>query len=83
MAKYEREGHPARGGLNESGVILRRHNARTERFNNAWWDELCRYSCRDQLSLNYVLRKHAVSPASFPGTIYDNPGLFSYEGHQP
>ena len=83
VAKYEREGHPPRSGLNESGVILRRHNARVESFNNAWWSELCRYSCRDQLSLNYVLRKHDISPESFPGTIYDNPGLFSYEGHQP
>ena len=82
MAKYEWEGYPERSGLNESGVILRRHSARVESFNDAWWSELCRYSCRDQLSLNYVLRKHDISPESFPGTIYDNPGLFSYEGHQ-
>ena len=83
MAKYKWEGYPARNGLNESGAILRRHNARVENFNDAWWSELCRYSCRDQLSLNYVLHKHGIRPEPFPGTIYDNPGLFAYEGHQP
>ena len=82
MEKYVRKGHPSRSGLHESGVVLRRHNSRIESFNDAWWSELNRYSCRDQLSLDYVLRRQDISPAAFPGTIYDNPGLFAYEGHQ-
>lgn len=81
MTRYQQHGHPTGDGLNESGVILRRHSVCVERFNNDWWSELCRYSCRDQLSLNYVLRKHGISPELFPGTIYDNPELFLYEGH--
>ena len=28
-----------------------------ERFNNAWWSEICRWSSRDQLSFPYVLSK--------------------------
>lgn len=81
MVKYRREGYPARNGLNESGVILRRHNARIESFNNAWWSEYCRHSCRDQLSLNYSLYKFGICPALFPGVIGDNPGIVSYEWH--
>ena len=81
MAKYRQDGYPACNGLIESGVILRRHSSRIESFNNAWWSECCRYSRRDQLSLNYVLSAFGIRPALFPGTIYDNPGLVSYEGH--
>lgn len=81
MAKYHQDRYPAGNGLIESGVILRRHSAHIELFNNAWWSECCRYSCRDQLSLNYVFDARNISPALFPGTIYDNPGLVSYEAH--
>lgn len=81
MAAYRQRGYPAGNGLIESGVILRRHSAAIERLNNAWWSECCRYSRRDQLSLPYVLASIDIRPAFFPGTIYDNPGLVSYEGH--
>lgn len=81
MAKYKQEHYPKHNGLNATGVILRRHNARTEAFNNAWWSELCRYSLRDQLSFNYVLHKLDIRAASFPGHVFANPGLTSYEGH--
>jgi alkaline ceramidase TOD1/glycosyltransferase MUCI70-like protein len=81
VAKYAREGYPPHNGLNEGGVILRRHTAEIEAFNNAWWSELCRFSRRDQLSLNYVLHKLRLRPALLPGTIADNPGIVAYEGH--
>lgn len=81
MVKYSRSGYPTRNGLIESGAILRRHTARIEGFNNAWWSECCRYSRRDQLSLNYVLHTLNITPTMFPGTIYENPGLVSYEHH--
>ena len=81
MAKYRAEGYPAHNGLNEAGVILRRHTPAIEAFNNAWWAELSRHSRRDQLSLNYVLDKLAIRPALFPGVICDNPGIVAYEGH--
>ncbi len=81
MSRYRGVGHPAHGGLCENGVILRRHSARVEAFNNAWWAEFCRHACRDQLSINYVLGACGVRPAFFPGTIYDNPGIAAHEGH--
>lgn len=81
MAKYHEDGYPTYNGLIESGVILRRHSRLIEFFNNAWWSEVCRYSRRDQLSMNYVLDALGIRPEFFPGTIYDNPGLVSYEDH--
>jgi len=81
VAQYVGEGYPPHNGLNEGGVILRRHTPDIETFNNAWWSELCRYSRRDQLSLNYILNRLGIRPALFPGTIGDNPGIVAYEGH--
>jgi len=81
VAKYRRVGYPADNGLNECAVILRRHNARTAAFNDAWWSEYCRHSCRDQVSVNYVARSTGVRLALLPGTVQDNPGIVYYEGH--
>lgn len=43
--------------LGMGGLIIRRHTPLMERFNEAWWAEICRYGERDQLSLPVVLRK--------------------------
>jgi hypothetical protein len=39
------------------GFIIRRHTPLIERFNEAWWAEICRWGQRDQLSLPVVLRR--------------------------
>lgn len=82
VARYRRAGHPEHDGLNECAVILRRHNERVAAFDDAWWSEYCRHSCRDQVSVNYVLRALGVRLATIPGSIRGvNPGIVSYEGH--
>ena len=82
VAKYRGAGHPEHAGLNECAVILRRHNAPVAAFNEAWWSEYCQHSCRDQVSVNYVLRTTGVRLATLPGSIRgDNPGIVRYEGH--
>lgn len=78
---YRRAGYPPNNGLNEGAVILRRHNDRTAAFNNAWWSEYCRHSCRDQMSANFVMHKLGVRLVILPGTVQENPGIVYYEGH--
>jgi len=53
---YRMKGFPGHAGLPDCSVIVRRHNKETERFNESWWAEICRWSCRDQISFPYVLR---------------------------
>lgn len=81
IAKYRRAGYPSDNGLNECAVILRRHNQATAAFNETWWAEYCRHSCRDQVSVNYALSKSSVRLALLPGSVYDNPGIVYYEDH--
>lgn len=35
--------------------LIRRHTKEIERFNEAWWAEMCRWSYRDQVSLPVIL----------------------------
>ena len=81
MVKYRQAGYPECLGMNECGVILRRHNERTAVFNNAWWSEYCRHSCRDQVSMNYVARALGVHIVPLPGSIHSNPGIVTIESH--
>ncbi len=39
---------------------MRRNNARTQAFNEAWWADYCRFSRRDQLSLMPAIEKSGV-----------------------
>ena len=62
VKKYEEEGFGKNRGLCEGGFILRRHTPKVEAFNNYWWSEYCRHSCRDQISIFYALDKAGLEP---------------------
>lgn len=52
--------------------LIRRHNDKIKRFNEAWWAELCRWSYRDQIAFPIVLRDFPdlkVNWTSFDGLI--------------
>lgn len=78
---YRQAGYPPDNGLNECAVILRRHNEQIARFNDAWWSEYCRHSCRDQISLPYVAHRLGIRIAHLPGTAADNPAFVYHQGH--
>ena len=74
LAHYRREGHPAHWGLWACGAICR--DGRSEvvrRVMAGWWEELLRWSERDQLSLPVVLRRSGVRPDEWPWPLYGNP----------
>lgn len=53
LARYRAARYPARQGLAETGVLLRRHTPQVAEFNAYWWSELAQGSKRDQVSFNY------------------------------
>lgn len=57
VSKYEQEGYAKNKGLCECMFILRRHTAKVEAFNNAWFAEWTRHSVRDQISFMYAVEK--------------------------
>jgi len=52
---YEDIGFPKHIGLAECGIIFRRHTDKVQEFNESWFAEYSRYSCRDQISFMYSL----------------------------
>lgn len=57
---YRSENYPTHNGLLYSFMILRRHTKRLKEFSRLWWEQLERYSFRDQISLPYVAWKHGM-----------------------
>jgi len=55
---YRGEGYPVHNGLHYSFILLRRHTKKLKEFSRLWWQQLERYSFRDQISLPYVAWKH-------------------------
>jgi hypothetical protein len=80
-AKYIDQRETGRG-LPECGIILRRHTVAVERFNEAWWAEICRHSFQDQLSVMPAVHKTGMRLGYFPGSISDNRNdWFDYRPH--
>src|SRR2546423_2981249 len=58
MQRYRAEGYEPGNGHYISGIIARRHDrANVRAVCDLWWEEYCRGSRRDQLSLSYALWK--------------------------
>lgn len=57
---YEDHEYAKQKGLLQGGFIVRRNNERTQRFNEAWWADFCRFSRRDQLSLMPAIETSGV-----------------------
>ena len=74
---------PKNYGLNETCIVIRKHNApKIQKINEEWWDFIQKHSKRDQCSLSFVLWKNEIKPQdiSFPNPRYD--GNFVFYRHR-
>lgn len=58
VAHYRSIGVPMRNGLISSGILMRRKEERTIQFCETWWDQVKRWSNRDQIAYGYANFKH-------------------------
>jgi len=71
--KFKKERFPEQQGLYELGVIVRKNSPKMLNFDLAWWELVCRYSSRDQISFPFVLwRNRSVNILELPGNVVDN-----------
>jgi hypothetical protein len=67
MSAYRRLGYPEKNGLAKGAFILRRHHDPTLRpIMETWFEQVLRYSKRDQLSLNPVMWSYDFEPCYVP-----------------
>jgi hypothetical protein len=64
---YRSEGFPGGQGLYELPVSVRKNTPAVQSMNMKWWELICRYSSRDQISLPFVLWKMGIEPHIFEG----------------
>lgn len=76
ITSYFDEGYPFDNGLYEGGCIVRKHNDETiKKIMSDWWDEITKFSNRDQISLPYVLKKNSFIPDICDLDLYNNKWL--------
>lgn len=67
---YEALGHPRNWGLWAAGFMCRRNCPRISEIMRDWWEELRRWSWRDQISLSFVLRNAGFRPDVWPWPLF-------------
>ncbi|OJF69428.1 hypothetical protein BK026_11880 [Alteromonas sp. V450] len=83
VAYYKKDGMPEEFGLFETAEIARaQHNATVHALNANWWQQLDRFSIRDQISLPYVFWKHGYDYAQMPGTQWIDAYFHMYKHRQ-
>lgn len=64
---------PTHVGLISAGFLIRRHNEPSMiEFESIWWDQILRFSHRDQISFGYAIHKTALPYTLLPGTLDNN-----------
>lgn len=63
---YKKEKFPTHNGLYCSAHIFRRHTKKLKEFSKLWWEQIERYSYRDQVSLPYVAWKYGMKISVHP-----------------
>lgn len=54
------KGFPADSGLFINGILFRKPTADTTALNKLWWEHICNFSYRDQISLPFVLYESGI-----------------------
>lgn len=57
---YRSENYPVNNGLYATFIVFRRHTERLKEFSKLWWEQVEKYSYRDQISLPYVAWKFGM-----------------------
>ena len=58
---------PKNAGLPENTCRIQRNTPAMNYACMTWWEMICKYSSRDQLSLPFVLRSHSIKYNALPG----------------
>lgn len=74
---YEESGFPKGLGLFELPVSIRKNCSTINAMNMRWWEQICKYSSRDQISLPFILWSMGITPNLLPGMA--NGGLYQNE----
>ena len=82
MEFYKKEGFPAHYGLYEMTVFIKKHNEPVvKKTMKMWFDMVCKWSRRDQLSFMWCIYQTHMPIAEIPLNIFDNEWFYWYPHH--
>lgn len=67
--------------LVETGMLLRRNTPAVAAFNMSWWEQICRYSSRDQISFAYAVWQSGVRFGAVEAHTQNSPYVSVKHGH--
>ena len=67
MIFYESTSYPKNNGLYELPCRIQRNTGPIQALMLTWWELICKYSSRDQLSFPFSLALHGITPSIMPG----------------
>jgi hypothetical protein len=67
MDYYLSNNYPHNNGLYELPCRVQRNTPQIQALMLTWWELICKYSSRDQLSFPYALHMHQIKPTIMPG----------------
>ena len=78
--RYKNISYPDNNGLSENNIIIRKHNNKScIKLMENWWEEIRKYSHRDQLSLSYIIWKTGIKVKYLSkGIFWENINLTSH-----
>lgn len=85
---YKSQKYPMHHNLWETPGVVRRNSTNMIQMGMMWWEMMCKFSSRDQISLPYVLSKLNIKPAVLPGfagkcSNINNRIIPKMRGHKP
>ena len=64
---YRKNGYPVNNGLYELPVLIRKKSQSNMLIGLRWWEQICKYSSRDQISFPIVMWTLGKTPIILPG----------------
>jgi hypothetical protein len=78
MNFYRGENYRKDNGLYELGAFITKNDEMSSRLGWMWWEQICKYSSRDQLSFPYCVEKCGISLGIIPGCVTMSKGHNQY-----
>jgi hypothetical protein len=67
MSDYFMDGYPPKNGLYELPCFIVKNSDKIKKLSLMWWEQICKYTSRDQLSFPYVIWKMNMTPQVLQG----------------
>ena len=67
LSFYQDMKYPRKNGLYELPARIQRNTELTQRMGWMWWEQICMFSSRDQISFPFVCHQLGIKPAILPG----------------